>query len=234
MVVEIAFAVILLIGAGLALRSFARLLAVDPGFRYDNVMTVGLALPGDRYEAASARQAFFERALPAVRAVPDVGEVGAAVVVPLTGNNWTAGFARADQPVRSGERPPDVGWQVASGGFFKALRIPIVAGRLFDERDRPDGPPVVILSEAIQRRFFPNESPVGRAISLGGGGTAEIVGVVGNIRRASLEDEPRADLYFPFERGFASQITMFVRTSSPSTTPFPATGRGCGRSSPTP
>jgi putative ABC transport system permease protein len=143
------------------------------------------------------------------------------VVTPLTGNNWTVPFERLEHPAPPGERPPDVGWQVASGGYFTALGIPLVGGRQFDERDQPGSPPVVIVSEAIQRRYFPNESAVGRQVRLGDA-TAQIVGVVGNIRRAGLRDDPRADMYFPFERNPSGQITLFVRTSSDPARALPA------------
>ncbi|MGH7717700.1 MAG: ABC transporter permease, partial [Gemmatimonadaceae bacterium] len=212
-VAEVAFAIVLLIGAGLILRSFAGLLAVDPGFRTDNVMTMEVQLPAERYKDGGARDAFYRQAFAQVRGLRGVEEAGAAVVVPLTGNNWTAPFERPEQPVPDGERPPEVGWQLASGGYFKTLEIPLIAGRLFDERDRPGGPPVVIVSEAIQQRFFPNESAVGKQVKLGQT-KAEIVGVVGNIRRAGLRDEPRADMYFPFETNPGFGITLFVRTES--------------------
>jgi predicted permease len=136
--------------------------------------------------------------------------------MPLTGNNWTVPFERSDRPVPPGERPPDVGWQLASGGFFRALRIPLVEGRLFDRRDAPGSPPVVIVSEAVRGRFFGTEPAVGRTIRLGGE-TAAIVGVVGDIRRAGLDDEPRADMYFPFEQAYGGQITLFVRTAGEPT-----------------
>jgi putative ABC transport system permease protein len=215
-VAEVALAVVLFIGAGLFVRSFAGLLAVDPGFRYDDVLTATIQLPVDRYQpgpdGGAARFAFYQRAFDAIEAVPGVAAVGAGVVLPLTGNNWTIPFERADQPVPAGERAPDVGWQVASGGFFRALDIPLVAGRLFDERDGAGGPPVVIVSASIQRTYFGGESAVGRHVRLGEE-TAEIVGVVGDIRRAGLTDEPRADMYLPFEASLGNQITLFVRTA---------------------
>jgi putative ABC transport system permease protein len=212
-IAEVALAVMLLIGAGLILRSFSGLLAVDPGFKTDHVMTVGIQLPPARYREIGAREGFYTRAFAALRAAGDVREIGSATVVPLTGNNWTVPLERPEQPVPAGERPPEVGWQSASGGYFKALQIPLIAGRLFDERDRPDGPPVVIVSEAIQRRFFANESAVGKRVKTGDTTSAEIVGVVGNIRRAGLRDDPRADMYFPAERVFPGQTTLFIRTS---------------------
>ena len=212
-VVETALAIVLLTGAGLVLRSFARLLAVDPGFQTEGVLTLDIALPADRYREAGARAAFYDRAFGDLRALKGVEAVGAAAVTPLTGNNWTVPFDRADRPVPAGQRPPDVGWQAATAGYFAALRIPLRAGRLFDANDRPGGPTVVIISEAIQERFFPGENPLGRRIRGGGPQGAEIVGVVGNIRRASLTDAPRADLYFPGEQGPPTATSLFIRTS---------------------
>jgi putative ABC transport system permease protein len=212
-VVEVAMAVVLLIGAGLILRSFARMVSINPGFTTDRVAIISLSLPAERYRDVAGRAAFYHRAFEAVEALPGVEHAGTAVVVPLTGNNWTVGFERMDRPLAAGERLPDVGWQAASGGYFETLRIPLRAGRLFNEHDRPGGPTVVIISEAIADRFFIGESAVGRRIRLGQQDSAEIVGVVGNIRRAALTDEPRADLYFPAEQGPSGETEFFVRTS---------------------
>jgi putative ABC transport system permease protein len=210
-VAEVALAIVLLVGAGLVMRTFAGLLSVDPGFRYDHVMTMSISIPADRYRDSLTRDGFYRTAFAALRAVPGVTEVGTAAVTPLTGNNWTIPLERVEHPAAAGERAPEVGWQVASGGFFKALAIPLLSGRLFNDRDRPGGPVVVIVSQAIQKRFFPNENVLGKQIKLGNG-TAEIVGVVGDIRRAGLRDEPRTDMYLPFELSPALQTTLFVRT----------------------
>jgi putative ABC transport system permease protein len=212
-VVETALAIVLLTGAGLVLRSFSRLLAVDPGFKTDHVLTVDIALPADRYRAVPSREAFYARAFDGLRRIDGVEAIGAAAVTPLTGNNWTVPFDRADRPVPAGQRPPDVGWQAASGGYFAALQIPLRAGRLFGAADRPGGADVVIVSEAIQERFFPGESAVGRHVRLGDNRLGEIIGVVGNIRRAALTDTPRADLYFPAEQAPAAATTLFIRTA---------------------
>ena len=217
---EIALAVVLLVGAGLTLRSFANLLAVDPGFTSSGVVTVQFALPIGRYDKDEARRAFYARAFDDIKALPDVEIVGAAMVTPLTGNNWTAPLQRVEHPVPAGQRPPEVGWQLASEGYFRALRIPLRTGRLFAARDAT-GPPVVIISEAVAARFFAGEDPIGHRISLGDM-TAEIVGVVGNIRRASLTDEPRADLYFPFERVMSPSTTLFIRATGDPIAVLPA------------
>jgi putative ABC transport system permease protein len=218
-IVEIALAIVLLVGAGLILQSFSRLLSVDPGFRADKVMTMQIKVPADRYASSDALQSFYRRAFTALRENGEVKDVGAAVVIPLTGNNWTTSFERPEQPVPEGERPPEVGWQLASAGYFRALQIPLIAGRLFNDGDVPKGKPVVIISEAIQKRFFPNENPIGKEVKQGNG-RMEIVGVVGNIRRSDLRDEPRADLYFPFESSPSSQTVLFVRASSDPTRAF--------------
>lgn len=211
-VVEVALAAVLLAGASLTLRSFANQLAVNPGFDPTDVLTVQLALPAGRYESDDARRAFYLRAFEDIGALPGVHSAGAAMVTPLTGNNWTAPLQRVDRPVSAGERPPEVGWQMASRGYFESLRIPLRSGRLFEPPDAT-GPPVVIVSQSVADRHFAGEQVLGRRLDLGDV-QAEIVGVVGDIRRASLTDAPRADLYFPFERAMAPATTMFVRTSA--------------------
>lgn len=210
-VAQIAMAVVLLAGAGLTLRSFSNLLAVDPGFTTSGVLTVQLSLPAGRYDQDEARRAFYVRAFDDLEALPGVTVVGAAMVTPLTGNNWTAPLRRTDRPLPPGQRPPEVGWQLASRGYFRTLQIPLRAGRLFEAGDAT-GAPVVILSEAVVARFFAGEQALGHRINLGDM-EAEIVGIVGNIRRASLADEPRADLYFPFERVMSPSTTLFIRAS---------------------
>jgi putative ABC transport system permease protein len=209
---EIALALVLLTGAGLVLRSFSNLLSVDPGFSTVGVLTADFAAPFDRYRETGARVALHQRMFEAIRQIPGVEAVGVAAVTPLTGNNWTVPFDRADRPVPAGQRPPDVGWQSATGGYFRALNIPLRAGRLFAAQDGPAGPPVVIISEAIQDQFFRGETAVGHKVKLGDG-EAEIVGVVGNIRRAALTDAPRMDMYFPQEHEPSNGSTLFVRTS---------------------
>jgi len=212
-VVEIALAVVLLLGAGLILRSFVRLMSVDPGFNVDRVLIVDLTLPAGQYQQAGTRQGFYQRVFTDLGAVQDVSTVGAAVVVPLTGNNWTVPFERTDRPVGAGDRPPDVGWQLASGGYFQALQIPLRSGRLFDARDGPSAAATVIVSEAIEKRYFSGEPAVGKFLRFGPD-RMEIVGVVGDIRRAGLTDEPRADMYLPFEHQPPTSVTLFVKTGS--------------------
>jgi putative ABC transport system permease protein len=218
---EIALAIVLLTGAGLVLRSFANLVSVDPGFKSSGVLLATAIAPADRYRDVDARASLQRRMFEAIRGLPGVEEVGAAAVTPLTGNHWTVPFERADQPVPAGQRPPDVGWQSATGGYFRAMRIPLRAGRLFSEADGPAAPPVVIISEALEAQFFPGENAVGRKVTIQGG-EAEIVGVVGNIRRATLTDAPHADMYFPQEHAPGTAHTLFIRASGDPAAIVPA------------
>jgi putative ABC transport system permease protein len=215
---EVALAGILLVGAGLTLRSFANLIAVDPGFRMQNILTVEIALPAARYPSREVQADVYARVVRAVEELPDVEHAGAGIVTPLTGNNWTIGFDRADRPVPAGERPPEVGWQAVTAGYFRALEIPLKAGRNFEDRDHFAKVTPVIISESIARRYYPGEDPVGRQLK-GGDAGFEIVGVVGDIRRASLTDEPRADMYVPIN---GPGFTLFVQTSGDPVAAMPA------------
>ena len=206
---EIALAGILLLGAGLTLRSFANLIAVDPGFRIDNVLIVQVNAPAARYPNLAAQGEFFARAFRALEDLPEVEHAGGAAVTPLTGNNWTVPFERVDRRVPAGERPPEVGWQAASAGYFTALGIPLKSGRLFEDRDRLSKIAPVIVSEEIVSRYFPGENPIGHRLT-GSDDGFEIVGVVGDIRRAALADQPRADMYFPLG---GPGTTVFIHTA---------------------
>jgi putative ABC transport system permease protein len=218
---EIALAIVLLSGAGLVLRSFSNLLSVDPGFTSDRVLTLGIAVPADRYRDVGARATLHHQMYESIGALPGVEQVGAAAVLPLTGNNWTVPFDRADKPTPAGQRPPEVGWQSASGGYFRALQIPLRDGRYFGPQDGPTAPPVVIISQAVADRFFNGERAVGHKVRLGKE-SAEIVGVVGDIRRAALTDSPRADMYFPMEHEPTATAGLFIRTAGDPSLLVPA------------
>jgi predicted permease len=220
-VAEIALAGILLVGAGLTLRSFANLLGVDPGFRASNVLTVQLSLPSAQYRTPQARAALYARAFEILNALPEIESAGVAAVTPLTGNNWTIPFERVDKPSPSGVRPPDVGWQASTGGYFEALAIPLRAGRYFEDRDAAAAVPPVIVSESIARDYFPDGSPLGRRLR-SGQDELEVVGVVGDIRRAALSDRPRADLYLAFARFADANSTLFLRTTGEPMQALPA------------
>jgi predicted permease len=205
---EVALAFVLLVGAGLMLKSFARLISVDPGFDPQRVLTMDIPLPSAKYSDPQAA-AFFQQALERVRVLPGVEAAAAVYPLPLSGSHFSSDFAIEGRPLPPGQSPA-AGLRVVSADIFKTLRIPLRTGRLLAESDGADAPPVVVINEALARRYFPNEDPLGKRI---GGARREIVGVVGNVRHAALEDEAKPELYLPlaqFPRGF---MMLTVRTS---------------------
>lgn len=209
---QVALAVVLMVSASLIVRTFSQLVSVDPGFRAEQVLTMQLQLPADRYGAPQARQLFWSRLAAELPAQARIAGAGLATVMPMTGNNWTLPLIRPEQSAAEGQRPPDLGFQVASGGYFAAMGIPLLRGRVFDRSESPESPPVVIISQEVERRYFAGESALGKRLRVGAE-LAEIVGIVGDIRRASLRDQPSADLYLSFERGAAMGANLFLLSS---------------------
>ena len=206
-VCEVALAIVLLVGAGLILRSFARLLAVDPGFRTDHVLTMDVALPADRYGNPGARQAFYDRALPALGQLPGIaarrrGSRHAAYRQQLDG------AVRARGPTGAAGRTPARRRMAARVGRLlpRAATFRCAPGRLFDTRDGPDGRDGRHHQRGRSTSVLRRREPVGKRVRLGQE-TAEIVGVVGDIRRAGLTDKPRADMYLPFEHAPQDQAS---------------------------
>ena len=221
-VIQLALAVTLLIGAGLVVRSLARLTAVHPGFEVDHVLTLHSSIPGERYRTRAALDGFYQTASFALRALPGVREVGTTAIVPLTGNHWTAPFEREDQRGDKSHRAPQVGWQSVSGGYFAALRIPLLSGRVFTDRDTPDSPPVVVISRGLEQAFFAAESAIGHRIMISRTNTAEIIGVVGDVRRASLAEDPVPDLYYASSQQPTPEMTWVIHTSGDPDQAVPA------------
>jgi putative ABC transport system permease protein len=198
---EVALSLILLVGSGLLLESFARLRGLDPGFRVDHVLTVRVDASITRYGDFTKRSQFFARVLERVRALPGVQSAGLTSALPLTWDGGTNGFVIADSA-----RRPDAGWdannRVVSPGYFETMRIPLRRGRLFEEGDGKDAPPVAIVNETMARKFWPNQDPLGKRFKLGEPGDStpwlRIAGIVGDVRQMHLSDPPRQEMYFPY------------------------------------
>jgi predicted permease len=220
---QAALALLLLVGAGLLLRSFAALLAVEPGFAAESVATLTVAPPLGRYGSQAELAAFHERLLAAVEATPGVEAAGAVSSLPLgSGPN---GRMRAE-PDTFG----DAEYRVASGGYFPAMGIPLVAGRLFGPGDRHDAPHVAIVDQAAAALFWPEESPLGKRILSAGmdeqgarGEWATVVGVVGDVRQndlAAVAATPTA--YFAISQRPKSEATVVARSRSTAGALLPA------------
>ncbi|MFN2567400.1 MAG: ADOP family duplicated permease [Gemmatimonadaceae bacterium] len=220
LVAEVALSLVLLIGAGLLLRSARRLSEVDHGFRADGLLTVSLDLPRVRYDSTPKHVAFYGLLLERVRAIPGVAGVAATSEPPATGANMTFSFAiegrRAASP--SGREAPQV-LHVVTPEYFRVLGVPLVRGRAFDDRDRAGAPAVAIVNRALARLHWPTEAPLGRRISFAGpeGPWLQIVGVVGDTRMVSPDLPPAPAVYIPHaqkEWHWLAWMTLMVRADS--------------------
>ncbi len=217
-VAEVALALTLLIGAGLLIRSVARLQGVDPGFDPRNLLTFNISLAQAKYPSDTQQIAFFDEVLPRIAGVPGVQAVGATSVMPF-GGSWTTGSFEIEgyqQP--PGQPSPWGDIRFVSADFFKTLRVPLLKGRVFTERDGPSAPPVVVVDEELVRRYWPNQDPIGKRISRGAPAGEqpewmEVVGVVGHTKHEGLDAENRVQLYFPYRQSGMRSMAIAVRTA---------------------
>src|SRR5262249_27033548 len=161
-VAQVAFAFVLLVGAGLLFASFRQVLAVDPGFRPDGVLTASITLPRARYSDSPALVAFHNAALERLRILPGVSKVGVTDWLPLNGNTNDSVILAEGYQMKPGESVISPSTADVTPGYFEAMGVTLVRGRLFDTRDAATGPKAVIVDETLARRFWPNQDPIGR------------------------------------------------------------------------
>jgi putative ABC transport system permease protein len=197
-----ALSLILLVGAGLTVRSFLELIDVGVGFETEDVMSAQIHLPGSSYSETHQRTQFFDDLVERVRGLPGVTAASAVTWLPLAGPGTGTSFWVNDRPIPApGEIPAaDIRW--VEQGYHHTLGIPLLEGRLFDARDRADGPLNVLASEKLAREFWPNTSAIGKTISMPWGDTlvATIVGVVGDVRHNGPATDPRYTLYWEHQQ----------------------------------
>jgi predicted permease len=199
-VAETMLAVMLLVGAGLLLKSFAKLQSVDPGFAPDNVLTAQIALPTARYPDAPAYRAFWARLLEQSRAIPGVTAAASTTNVPFNGNVSSGSYSIVGLAQGPGEAAPHGRQEVVGGEYFKAMRIPLVQGRVFSDGDTPEAAPVCIVDEYLAKKYFPAGNAIGQQIQRGGPTSPKftIVGVVGTINSIDLGmPVTKERLYYP-------------------------------------
>jgi putative ABC transport system permease protein len=212
---QVGVSLVLLVGAGLALASFRKIVARDAGFEPRRVLTLTAALPQERYPDAARRLEFFERTIDRLEALPGAERAGAVNVLPFsTYDRGTSLRVEGSPEPRPGEAPR-VAYRVATPGYFETLGIPLRRGRLFDARDRREAPPVVIVNERLARRELGERDPIGVRLRVGGADQSwqEIVGVVGDVRHDSLTQDHEAELYVPMAQAPESMMMMVVRAS---------------------
>jgi putative ABC transport system permease protein len=195
---EVALALMLLSGAGLLMRSFYRLESMDPGFDPHGLLTFHTNLPGAKYKTDESQAEFYRRALEQIRAIPGVSAAGAAQIFPLAGDDYILSFTQLGKPPVQEGNEPSAAYYASTPGYFSALRIPIKAGRDFNEHDNAGATPVAIVSESMARQFYRNENPLGQQIQMGNGSKpSQIVGIAGDVRDEELESKGRPAVYQP-------------------------------------
>ena len=214
---EVALSLVLLIGAGLMIRSFWKLQNVDPGFDTRNALTMSVVLTLNRYPEPQQRLAFVDQAIEKIRAVPGVVSVGTTTKIPLAGGGSTQPFSIEGRPAGAIAEQPMAQTRYISPDYFKAIGIPLRQGRFFSEQDREKSVPVVIISEAMARRFWPGENPIGRRLTPSfhnEEGAREIVGIVGDVKARGLDSDPSTMMYLPFKQAPLPFVSFVVRTAS--------------------
>ena len=215
---EVALAVMLLTGAGLMIRSFARLSDSSPGFDPARVLTFDVALPQAKYSTGDQQRAFFDRLLPSLASAPGFQTVGATTGIPMGSGVGTRSFAIEGYDPGPDRPGPWGDFRVVSPMMFEALRTPVLRGRGFTELDGPGAPLVVIIDEELARRFWPNEDPIGKRVTWGNpvGDSIpwrEVVGVVGHVKNDAVDVDSRVQLYAPYRQVPSSAMTIAVRTA---------------------
>ncbi len=222
---EVALSLVLLIGAGLLIKSFARLQSVDPGFRVDNVLTMSLSLPKSRYTNADQLAGFYNQVLQRVESLPGVESAGMVTSLPLTGWNIGQPFT-IDGRTLSPDEATAANYQFTSPEYFRAMGIPLLRGRSFTEQDSSHSAPVTIINQAVARRFFRDEDPIGKHISIsslipgqtkvGPAVSREIIGVVGDVKESGLAEETSLEVYVSYLQNPLLETNLVVHTSGES------------------
>ena len=207
---EVALSLVLLIGAGLLIHSFARVQNVEPGFDARDVLTLRLALPESRYSTFQKGDAFFDELFTALRSRPDVRGVAAANALPFSGLGGSRTFHIEGREPKRPEDQTEEQLRIVTDGYFATMRIPVVKGREFSDRDTLSGPRVAVVNEALARKHWPNESPIGRRVAFSRDEPQwyEIVGIVGNIKHRGLDAADRPELYVPYRQPLFANWTV--------------------------
>jgi predicted permease len=201
--VEMALAMVLLIGAGLLIRTFSALHTVAPGFDAHNVLTMDTALTGSRYDRTAAIETMTRQALDRIHAIPGVEAAAATSYLPLEGG-LGLGFIIEGRPLTNGTAHGGAGWNYVTARFFDVFKIPIVRGRAFTERDDAAGQPVVVINQAFSRKYWKDGDPIGHRLIIGGGmgpdfeqPPREIIGIAGDARDGGLNNDPQPETFVP-------------------------------------
>jgi predicted permease len=218
-ITEVALSLVLLIGAGLLIRSFMRVQQVEPGFAPQNVLSLRLAAIGPAYADPIRRQAFYQQLWERIRRLPGVEAAGGASVLPLSGGiGWGSITIEGYDPAASGQEAIQADQRIASVGYFETMKIPLISGRFFSEQDRKDALKVAIIDENMARTYWPGADAVGKRLKQGGTSSDSpwltVVGVVASVKQYALDINSRVALYMPHEQALTSTMFVTVRTTN--------------------
>jgi predicted permease len=211
-VVQVALAMVLLVAAGLLMRSVARLMAVNPGFDPAGVLTAGLRLPGRDYPSARARRQAYDAMLDRVSHLPGVVSASASSLVPFSEQEDFYGLTIEGQPLPAGAQQPEARFYVVAAGYFETLRIPVRAGRSLTRSDDAGAPRVVVVNRRFEEVHFAGGSALGHRVLSASDEYRTIVGVVENVSYSGLDVTPKPEMYAPYGQQDTENITLLLRT----------------------
>ena len=215
-VAEVAFTLVPLIGAGLMVKSFARVLEVNPGFQKQNLLTLRMSLPVSGYRELPRVRAFYQQILQKIESIPGVVSAGGVTGLPLVSGSPRGPFVIEGRPISPGEVSPNSDRKVTTSNYLQTMGVPLIRGRYFTDQDNAEASGVVIIDDSFARLYWPDEDPIGKRISFEGGpGTPrwrEIVGVVGQVKNYGLDVESKQVLYYPHLQSSAREMGLAVRT----------------------
>jgi predicted permease len=216
-VCQVSLAFVLLIGAGLLTLSFVRLLSVNPGFQAQHVQTAQFGLPRSRYADDARVRNFIGGLLDTLRSTPGAAHVGAASLLPFSGNNNNAVITVVGYNLAPGELPPVPGWNRVNGGYFPAMGIPLLQGRTFTEGDGADAPKVAVIDQFLAKKYWPKGNALGAQVRQGlspKDSVFTIVGIVGNVKGGDLaEQNPIGEIYFDYRQDVPRTMHLVVKSA---------------------
>jgi putative ABC transport system permease protein len=220
---EVAISLVLLVGAGLMIRSFEKLQSVDTGFEHDKIVTAQLSLPAAKYREQRQWVAFYRESVERLMQIPGVESAGMVSHLPLSGEDAAFSFEIEGQTRSSADQPPWAKIRAATPNYFRAMGIPLISGREFNDADAEGRPAVLIVNDEMARRYWPGESALGKRISFdsaskqsGQPNWIEIVGIVKGVRHANLQTEPTPQMYVSYQQLCVPSMSIVVRTTRES------------------
>lgn len=210
---EVALSLVLLIGAGLMVRSFVEMMRADLGIKPDNVLALQVSLPNESYKDDSKKFAFYDQLLARTAALPGVTKVGSVNIVPFSSNDNSSTFQIVGRPPFPQGQEPDASTRVATPAYFDAIGTALRKGRIFNAQDDAKASRVVLVNEAFTKKFLPGEDAIGQKLNFGGGEkeTREIIGVVADVKNDDLDEAPDPTAYFPYAQNARLTMSLVIR-----------------------